>query len=46
MTCGRSKFRHPALPKNALGYSVGYYEGRLCTLGAVLGYGIMGLYEE
>ena len=32
MTYIRSTFRHPALPKNELGYTVDYYEGSLSTL--------------
>ncbi len=38
MTYVRSKFRHPALPKNALGYTVDYYEGSLSTLCAGCGH--------
>jgi 2-oxoglutarate/2-oxoacid ferredoxin oxidoreductase subunit beta len=38
MTYVRSKFRHPALPKNDLGYSVDYYEGSLSTLCAGCGH--------
>ena len=38
MTYIRSKFRHPALPKNDLGYSVDYYEGSLSTLCAGCGH--------
>ncbi len=34
----RPKFRHPELPKNALGYSVDYYEGALSTLCAGCGH--------
>lgn len=34
----RSKFRHPALPKNDLGYTVDYYEGSLSTLCAGCGH--------
>ncbi len=34
----RSKFRHPALPKNDLGYTVEYYEGSLSTLCAGCGH--------
>lgn len=34
----RSKFRHPALPKNDLGYTVDYYEGTLSTLCAGCGH--------
>jgi 2-oxoglutarate/2-oxoacid ferredoxin oxidoreductase subunit beta len=34
----RSKFRHPALPKNELGYTVDYYEGSLSTLCAGCGH--------
>ncbi|MBS1793322.1 MAG: 2-oxoacid:ferredoxin oxidoreductase subunit beta [Acidobacteria bacterium] len=34
----RSKFRHPALPKNKLGYTVDYYEGSLSTLCAGCGH--------
>src|SRR4030095_11929711 len=32
MTYVRSTFRHPALPKNDLGYTVDYYEGSVSTL--------------
>ena len=32
MTYVKSTFRHPALPKNDLGYTVDYYEGSLSTL--------------
>ena len=32
MTYVRSTFRHPALPKNDLGFTVDYYEGALSTL--------------
>src|SRR5215207_1640696 len=32
MTYIRSTFRHPALPKNNLGYTVDYYDGSLSTL--------------
>lgn len=38
MTYLRSTFRHPALPKNELGYSVDYYEGSLSTLCAGCGH--------
>ena len=38
MTYVRSKFRHPALPKNELGYTVDYYEGSLSTLCAGCGH--------
>src|SRR3954470_3109819 len=38
MTYVRSTFRHPALPKNDLGYSVDYYEGSLSTLCAGCGH--------
>jgi 2-oxoglutarate ferredoxin oxidoreductase subunit beta len=38
MTYIRSTFRHPALPKNALGYTVDYYEGSLSTLCAGCGH--------
>ncbi|MBX3282211.1 MAG: 2-oxoacid:ferredoxin oxidoreductase subunit beta [Acidobacteria bacterium] len=38
MTYVRSKFRHPSLPKNELGYSVDYYEGNLSTLCAGCGH--------
>jgi len=38
MTYIRSKFRHPALPKNALGFTVDYYEGTLSTLCAGCGH--------
>lgn len=38
MTYVRSKFRHPALPKNALGFTVDYYEGNLSTLCAGCGH--------
>ena len=38
MTYVRSVFRHPALPKNALGYTVDYYEGSLSTLCAGCGH--------
>jgi 2-oxoglutarate ferredoxin oxidoreductase subunit beta len=34
----RPKFRHPELPKNALGYSRQYYEGALSTLCAGCGH--------
>jgi 2-oxoglutarate/2-oxoacid ferredoxin oxidoreductase subunit beta len=34
----RSKFRHPALPKNDLGYTVDFYEGSLSTLCAGCGH--------
>jgi 2-oxoglutarate/2-oxoacid ferredoxin oxidoreductase subunit beta len=34
----KPKFRHPELPKNALGYSVDYYEGALSTLCAGCGH--------
>jgi 2-oxoglutarate/2-oxoacid ferredoxin oxidoreductase subunit beta len=38
MTYVRSVFRHPALPKNDLGYTVDYYEGSLSTLCAGCGH--------
>jgi 2-oxoglutarate ferredoxin oxidoreductase subunit beta len=38
MTYVRPKFRHPALPKNDLGYTVDYYEGSLSTLCAGCGH--------
>lgn len=38
MTYVRSSFRHPALPKNDLGYTVDYYEGSLSTLCAGCGH--------
>lgn len=38
MTYVRSTFRHPALPKNQLGYTVDYYEGSLSTLCAGCGH--------
>lgn len=38
MTYVRPKFRHPALPKNKLGYTVDYYEGALSTLCAGCGH--------
>jgi 2-oxoglutarate ferredoxin oxidoreductase subunit beta len=38
MTYIRSAFRHPALPKNELGYTVDYYEGSLSTLCAGCGH--------
>jgi len=38
MTYVRSQFRHPALPKNDLGYTVDYYEGSLSTLCAGCGH--------
>lgn len=38
MTYVRSRFRHPALPKNDLGYTVDYYEGSLSTLCAGCGH--------
>ena len=38
MTYVRSTFRHPALPKNELGYTVDYYEGSLSTLCAGCGH--------
>jgi 2-oxoglutarate ferredoxin oxidoreductase subunit beta len=38
MTYVRSKFRHPALPKNELGYTVDHYEGTLSTLCAGCGH--------
>jgi 2-oxoglutarate/2-oxoacid ferredoxin oxidoreductase subunit beta len=38
MTYIRSTFRHPALPKNELGYTVDYYEGSLSTLCAGCGH--------
>src|SRR5882724_12030955 len=34
----RSKFRHPELPKNKLGYSIDHYEGSLSTLCAGCGH--------
>jgi 2-oxoglutarate ferredoxin oxidoreductase subunit beta len=34
----RSRFRHPALPRNELGYTVDYYEGSLSTLCAGCGH--------
>ncbi len=34
----RSKFRHPELPKNKLGYTVDHYEGSLSTLCAGCGH--------
>jgi 2-oxoglutarate ferredoxin oxidoreductase subunit beta len=37
MTYVHPKFRHPMLPKNDLGYTVGYYEGSLSTLCAEQG---------
>lgn len=38
MTYAKPKFRHPSLPKNALGYTVDYYEGSLSTLCAGCGH--------
>ena len=38
MSYVRSKFRHPALPKNDLGYTVDFYEGSLSTLCAGCGH--------
>ncbi|MBK8813103.1 MAG: 2-oxoacid:ferredoxin oxidoreductase subunit beta [Acidobacteria bacterium] len=38
MSYVRSKFRHPHLPKNDLGYTVDYYEGSLSTLCAGCGH--------
>lgn len=38
MSYVRPKFRHPALPKNKLGYTVDYYEGSLSTLCAGCGH--------
>lgn len=38
MTYVKSTFRHPALPKNDLGYTVDYYEGSLSTLCAGCGH--------
>ena len=38
MTFVRPKFRHPALKKNELGYTVSYYEGALSTLCAGCGH--------
>ncbi|MBE2289378.1 MAG: 2-oxoacid:ferredoxin oxidoreductase subunit beta [Chitinophagaceae bacterium] len=38
MTYVRPKFRHPALPKNDLGYTMAYYEGALSTLCAGCGH--------
>jgi 2-oxoglutarate/2-oxoacid ferredoxin oxidoreductase subunit beta len=38
MSYVRSRFRHPALPKNDLGYTVDYYEGSLSTLCAGCGH--------
>ncbi len=38
MTYVRPTFRHPALPKNDLGYTVDYYEGSLSTLCAGCGH--------
>ncbi len=38
MTYVRSMFRHPALPKNELGYTVEYYEGSLSTVCAGCGH--------
>jgi 2-oxoglutarate ferredoxin oxidoreductase subunit beta len=38
MTYVRSTFRHPALPKNEIGYTVDYYEGSLSTLCAGCGH--------
>src|SRR6266566_779139 len=38
MTFIRPKFRHPELKKNALGYTIAYYEGALSTLCAGCGH--------
>jgi len=38
MSYVRSKFRHPNLPRNDLGYTVDYYEGSLSTLCAGCGH--------
>src|SRR5687767_11627240 len=38
MTYVRSTFRHPAPPKNDLGYTVDYYEGSFSTLAAGFGH--------
>lgn len=38
MTYVKPTFRHPALPKNKLGYTVDYYEGSLSTLCAGCGH--------
>jgi 2-oxoglutarate ferredoxin oxidoreductase subunit beta len=38
MTYVRSKFRHPDMPKNKLGFTVNYYEGALSTLCAGCGH--------
>ena len=38
MTYVKPTFRHPALPKNELGYTVDYYEGSLSTLCAGCGH--------
>jgi 2-oxoglutarate ferredoxin oxidoreductase subunit beta len=38
MTYIRPSFRHPALPRNDLGYTVDYYEGSLSTLCAGCGH--------
>lgn len=38
MTYVRPSFRHPALPRNDLGYTVDYYEGSLSTLCAGCGH--------
>jgi 2-oxoglutarate ferredoxin oxidoreductase subunit beta len=38
MTFVRPKFRHPALPKNELGYTMSFYEGALSTLCAGCGH--------
>ncbi|KXK06979.1 MAG: 2-oxoglutarate ferredoxin oxidoreductase subunit beta [Acidobacteria bacterium OLB17] len=38
MTYIKSKFRHPALPTNDLGFTVDYYEGNLSTLCAGCGH--------
>jgi 2-oxoglutarate/2-oxoacid ferredoxin oxidoreductase subunit beta len=38
MSYVRSKFRHPKLPRNDLGYTVDYYEGSLSTLCAGCGH--------
>jgi len=38
MTYVKSKFRHPEMPKNKLGFTVDYYEGALSTLCAGCGH--------
>jgi 2-oxoglutarate/2-oxoacid ferredoxin oxidoreductase subunit beta len=38
MSFSRPQFRHPALPKNKLGYTISYYEGALSTLCAGCGH--------